>query len=211
MIKNLLFDLGGVIMDIRRENCVKAFEALGMSDANDLLGEYSQAGVFAGIENGQLTVGEFHDEIRRIIGHPELTDEEIDGAFQKFLIGIPTHRLEELDRLHRQFSIYMLSNTNPIMWAGEIDRNFRRQGHDGHYYFDGIVRSYMAGAMKPDPKIFRAVISHLGIKPEETLFLDDSQRNLDAAAEFGFRTLLVKPGSEFYELLKQYPGLDIKE
>ena len=51
----------------------------------------------------------------------------------------------------------------------------------------------------------------LGIKPEETLFLDDSQRNLDAAAEFGFRTLLVKPGSEFYELLKQYPGLDIKE
>ena len=211
MIKNLLFDLGGVIMDIRRENCVRAFEALGMSDADSLLGEYSQAGVFAGIENGQLTISEFHDEIRRIIGRRELTDEEIDSAFQKFLIGIPRHRLEELERLHRRYRIYMLSNTNPIMWAGEISRNFRQAGHDVGYYFDGIVRSYVAGAMKPDPEIFRAVIRDFAIDPAQTLFLDDSQRNLDAAAEFGFQTLLVSPGCEFYALLKEYPGLDLTE
>ncbi len=211
MIKNLLFDLGGVIMDIRRENCVRAFEALGMGDADGLLGEYSQAGVFAGIENGELTVDQFHDEIRRIIGRQELTDGEIDAAFQKFLIGIPAHRLEELDRLHRHFRIYMLSNTNPIMWAGEINRNFRQDGHDVDYYFDGIVRSYEAGAMKPDERIFREVIGRFGIDPAETLFLDDSQRNLDAAARLGFQTLLVSPGSEFYALLKEYPGLDIKD
>lgn len=210
MIKNLLFDLGGVIMDIRRENCVKAFEALGMTDANSLLGEYSQAGVFAGIENGSLTISGFHDEIRRMIARPDLSDAEIDEAFQKFLIGIPVRRLEELEKLRRHFGIYMLSNTNPIMWAGDISRNFRQAGHDVGYYFDGIVRSYTVGAMKPDEEIFRAVIRDLKIEPEETLFLDDSQRNLDAAASLGFKTLLVAPGQEFYDLLKEYPGMNIK-
>ena len=186
MIKNLLFDLGGVIMEIRRENCVKAFEALGLEQADSLLGEYSQAGVFAGIENGSLSPEQFHDEIRRLIGTP-VTDDQIDTAFQKFLIGIPDHRLDELEKLHERFNIYMLSNTNPIMWAGEISRNFRKRGHDVDLYFDGIVRSYKAG-----------------IDPMETLFLDDSQRNLDAAARMGFHTLLVAPGNEFGKLLDQY-------
>ncbi len=201
MITNLLFDLGGVIMDIRRENCVKAFEAIGMLNAGSLLGEYEQAGVFAGIENGSLTPAQFHDEIRRIIGRP-VTDREIDDAFQRFLIGIPAHRLDELQALHGKFNIYLLSNTNPIMWEGEISRNFRQCGHDVGFYFDGILRSYEAGVMKPDPEIFRMVTQRFGIRPGETLFLDDSQSNLDAAAALGFHTLLVPPGAEFANRLK---------
>ena len=174
-----------------------------MTDADTLLGEYSQSGVFAGIEDGSFSPAEFHDEIRRIIGR-QVSDEEIDTAFQKFLIGIPLRRLEALDELHRQFNIYLLSNTNPIMWAGEISRNFRQAGKDVDYYFDGICRSYEVGVMKPDSRIFQWVIDRFGIKPEETLFLDDSQRNLEAAARLGFRTLLVDPGSEFAELLGNY-------
>lgn len=201
-IKNLLFDLGGVIMDIRRENCVEAFKQLGMADADDYLGEYSQAGVFAGIENGSLTPGQFHDEIRRIIGRT-VSDFDINRAFCRFLIGIPMHRLAELEQLHKQFGIYMLSNTNPIMWQSAISDNFRKAGHDVNFYFDGIVRSYKVGAMKPDPKIFQAVIDLLGIDPAETLFMDDSQKNLDAAAMFGFKTLLVAPGEEFFDLMKR--------
>lgn len=203
MIKNLLFDLGGVIMDIRRRNCVEAFEKLGMTDADTLLGEYSQAGVFAGIEDGSLSPAEFYDEIRRIIGR-RVSDLEIDTAFQKFLIGIPPRRLEALEELHRRFNIYLLSNTNPIMWVGEISRNFRQAGKDVDYYFDGICRSYEVGAMKPDSRIFRWVIDRFGLLPEQTLFLDDSQSNLDAAAAFGFNTLLVAPGCEFAELLSNY-------
>lgn len=187
-------------MDIRRRNCVEAFEKLGMVDADSLLGEYSQAGVFAGIENGSLTPDEFHRQIREIIGRG-VTDRQIDEAFQEFLLGIPEHRLYELEELHKKYKIYMLSNTNPIMWAGEISRNFRKHGHDVDYYFDGIVRSYEAKAMKPDPAIFQFVIDRLGIDPTETLFFDDSQSNLDAAAEFGFKTALVKPGEEFAELM----------
>lgn len=207
MIKNLLFDLGGVIMDIRRENAVEALEGLGMTDADKFLGEYSQQGPFEGLENGSLTVDEFHQAIRNIVGNPALKGEDIDKAFGKFLLGIPPQRLGELELLHEHYNIYMLSNTNPIMWADGIDKAFRQQGRDVNYYFDGIVRSYVAGVMKPAPGIFEYAIEKLGIKPEETLFLDDSQRNLDAAAKFGFHTLLVPAGAEFYELLRTYPHI----
>lgn len=201
MIKNLLFDLGGVIMEIRRKNCVKAFEALGMAEADTLLGEYSQSGVFAGLEDGSLSVERFHDEIRRIIGR-SVSDDQIDTAFQRFLVGIPEHRLEALEELHKRFSLYLVSNTNPIMWNDEIRRNFCKQGKDAGYYFDGVVLSYETGAMKPDRRIFDCVVERFGIKPDETLFFDDSRSNLEAAAAMGFHTLLVSPGSEFMELFK---------
>ena len=209
MIKNLLFDLGGVVMDIRRENCVEAFRKLGMADPDRYLGDYSQSGPFAGIENGSLSVEQFHDAIRSIMGRPDLPAELIDHAFEQFLIGIPRRRLEALRSLHSRFHLYVLSNTNPIMWNGFISKEFTQEGHDVNHYFDGIVRSYKAGCMKPDPRIFTFTAAHLGIKPEETLFLDDSQRNLDAAATLGYHILLVPPGSEFIDLLKQYPGLDL--
>lgn len=208
MIRNLLFDLGGVIMDIRRQNCVDAFVKLGMNDAGSYLGEYAQAGPFEGIENGSFTPAMFHDAVRSIIGRA-VGDDEIDRAFGCFLTGIPCHRLEELEILHKQFPIYMISNTNPIMWHDGIARNFAQCGHDVDYYFDGVVLSYEVGAMKPDDAIFREVIARFGIDPSETLFFDDSQVNLDAAARFGFHTLLVAPGTEFYELMSQYPGVEL--
>lgn len=199
-IKNLLFDLGGVIMDIKRENCVKAFEALGMADANDLLGEYAQKGVFLALEEGSITAAEFRAEIKRRI-NGDVSDDEIDRAFCKFLLGIPPHRLEELDELRKRYKVYLLSNTNPIMIESDIKRYFRVCGKEMGDYFDGMVLSYKAKAIKPDTRIFKYAIEHLGIKPEETIFLDDSQKNLDAAAELGFGTVLVKPGDEFMDLI----------
>jgi HAD hydrolase, family IA, variant 3 len=201
MIKNLLFDLGGVIMDIRRENCVKAFRELGMKNPDEFLGEYVQQGPFEKIENGQWDEAQFHQGIRDIIGE-NVTDAQIDEAFQKFLIGIPLYRLKALDRLHAQYNVYLLSNTNPIMWNGKIAEEFAKDGHDVDYYFDGKVCSFEAGCMKPDEKIFRIVESRFGIKPSETVFFDDSQRNLDAAASLGFHTILVAPGTEYLTLLE---------
>lgn len=208
MIRNLLFDLGGVIMDIRRQNCVEAFRRLGMDDPDRYLGEYCQAGPFEGIENGSYTPAQFHSAIRLLIGK-EVSDEQIDAAFGEFLVGIPVERLRCLECLRRSFGVYLLSNTNPIMWANGIDRNFRRDGHDADYYFDGIVKSYEAGCMKPDRRIFDLVVSRFGIIPRETLFLDDSQANLDAASALGFHTLLVPPGKEFYKLIEEYPGITL--
>ena len=201
MIKNLLFDLGGVIMDIRRLNCVASFERLGMKNADSFLGEYSQKGPFLQLEEGAISEEEFRTAVRALIDG-EVSDEQIDSAFCDFLVGIPKYRLEQLRQLKKSYNIYMLSNTNSIMWRSRIAEDFRQEGLEREDYFDGIVTSFEARSIKPDAKIFHTVVEKLGINPDETLFLDDSQKNLDAAAQLGFHTLLVTPGSEFFELLK---------
>ncbi|MCM1518982.1 MAG: HAD family phosphatase [Pseudoflavonifractor sp.] len=202
MIKNLLFDLGGVIMDIKRSRCVEAFERLGLSQAGDLLDEYTQKGIFLEVEDGTLDADEFRQRIKAMIPH-EVTDKEVDDAFCQFLVGIPRHRLAELRRLRGRYRIYLLSNTNPIMWHSRIAEEFSQEGESIDSYFDGMVTSFEAKAVKPDRRIFDEVVRKFGIKPTETLFLDDSQRNLDAAAALGFKTALVAPGTEFIDLIPE--------
>lgn len=202
MVKNLLFDLGGVIMDIRRENCIESLKRLGMEDPGMFLGEYVQAGPFGDLESGKITPAEFRDELRKWL--PEgVTDGQIDSAFEDFLIGIPLHRLHELEELRKRYKIYLLSNTNPIMWNDRIAKEFEKDGKTIGDYFDGMVTSFESKCMKPDAKIFEDVVEKCGIKPEETIFLDDSATNTEAASRLGFQTITVTPGSEFAELLSE--------
>lgn len=206
MIKNLLFDLGGVIMDIKKDNCVEAFRRLGLPDTSSFFGDYGQHGPFAKIEEGAITVDEFHACVKALIP-ATVTDAEIDAAFMRFLTGIPVERLRELRSLRAAgYGIYLLSNTNPIMWHGKIAEEFRKEGQRIGDYFDGIVTSFEAKALKPKPKIFEYAMSHLGIAPAETLFLDDSQANLDGAAALGFQTALVPEGVEFADVLSKRLG-----
>lgn len=199
-IKNLIFDLGGVIIDIRRANCVKALIELGMADADEFLGDYIQKGPFLQLEDGSITAGQFRDEIRRHISHP-VTDSQIDEALGKFLIGIPIERLRMLEELHRRFNLYILSNTNPIMWDQGIKQFFEQDGHNREFYFDGEVASFKAGCVKPDPQIFRYAIDHLGIDPAESVFFDDSTNNTEAAAKLGFNTVHVSPDRNIIDLV----------
>lgn len=202
MIQNLLFDLGGVIMDIRKENCVEAFRQLGLKDAESYFGEFSQQGPFAAIESGSIDVEGFHAALRPLL--PEgVTDQQIDHAFCQFLVGIPEHRLRELRELRRRFKVFLLSNTNPIMWNSRIAEEFTKEGRQREDYFDGMITSFDAKAMKPDARIFKYTVETLGIDPEETLFLDDSQTNLTAAAKEGFSTALVRPGDEFSHIISK--------
>lgn len=203
-IKNLLFDLGGVIMDIKRERCVEALTRLGVENADEMLGLYVQSGDFLRLENGSLSASEFRDSLRRQIKDGrEVSDEEIDNALNAFLLGIPAHRLAALRQLRKGYKIYLLSNTNPIMFYSEIDRQFRQEGLTIGDYFDGQVVSFLAHSNKPDRAIFEYAIGHLGINPRETLFIDDSQHNLDAAAALGFATVLVPPRQEFEDILSR--------
>lgn len=200
-VRNLLFDLGGVIMNLRRENCVEALEKLGLKDADEMLGLYCQSGPFMQLEEGKITPAEFRAEIRRCIGRA-VSDADLDDAFNRFLLGIPVERLRALESLRKQYKIYMLSNTNAIMFDSKIKTDFQIDGKNREDYFDGMCLSYEEGCAKPDPQIFHNVLDKFGIKAGETLFFDDSQANLEAAARLGFRTWLVKPGTEFMEAFK---------
>lgn len=198
---NYLFDLGGVIVDIRRENCVEAFRRLGFDDISDYLGDYGQKGVFLSLEEGKTTPEEFRAAVRRHIPG-DVTDARIDEAFNAFIIGIPRHRLEALKRLRAEgHRLYVISNTNPIMWESSLKDAFAQEGGDVNSYFDGVVTSFDAGVCKPDPAIFRLCCVRFGIKPEETVFFDDSSANCEEATKLGFRAVHVSPGSEFADLI----------
>lgn len=200
MIKNVLFDLGGVVMDIKRMNCVAAFKRLGMADPEEFLGDYAQKGPFMLIEEGLIGPDEFRTEIRRLLPSP-VSDAQIDSAFEEFLIGIPRHRLEAIRELKKRYHTFVLSNTNPIMWNGKIASEFAKEGGSIEDYFDGTVTSFEAKSMKPAVGIFDYAVSKLGINPAETLFLDDSASNLETAARLGFHTALVPRGTDMTQIL----------
>lgn len=188
MIKNLLFDLGGVIIDIDRNRCVEALEKLGVADADSLLCKYVQSGIFADLESGNISASEFRDALRRHAGNTALTDSDIDTAFQKFLIGLPERRLEELRELRKKFGVYLLSNTNPIMWNDSIARLFRSEGKEREDYFDGMVTSFEARVMKPDAAIFRYTVEKLGTPRRDSLhrrLAGQSRRRLGARFPYG--------------------------
>ena len=119
-------------------------------------------------------------------------------------MGIPVERLRALRQLRRRYGVYLLSNTNPIMMEGFIAEQFRQEeGMEMKDYFDGVVASYVAKCYKPDREIFDYACEKYGIKPEETLFFDDSQANVDAALALGFYAEVVTPGTEFTDILSR--------
>lgn len=191
-------------MDLNRDRCVRAFEKLGMKDADDFLGVYGQKGAFLALESGQIDADEFHRQVRPMIDRPDVSDEEIDEAFNQFLVGIPVYRLAALRELRKDYRVYLLSNTNPIMVNGRIAEEFRNEGREMADYFDGIFTSYEAGCCKPGKEIFDYSEREGGIKPSETLFFDDSQANVDAARSYGFNAVVVRPGDEFAALLEEF-------
>lgn len=198
-IDNLLFDLGGVILNIDRMQCVEALKKIGMPHPEELLGDYGQKGPFLALERGEITPAEFRTQLRRYFDRP-VTDEAIDEAFCRFLTGIPVERLHAIEQLRaRGFHTYLLSNTNALMWNRYILPEFTKDGHDINHYFDGIITSFEVKAYKPEAAIFRAAIDRLGIDPKATLFYDDSQANLDGAAQLGFNTALVTDENGFMD------------
>ncbi len=197
----LLFDLGGVIVDIRREDCVEAFGKLGFADIADYLGDYGQKGPFLLVEEGKISVEEFRAEMRSHIPHA-VSDAQIDEAFNAFITRIPRHRLETLRRLRAEGrKLYVISNTNPVMWHGRIAEEFAQEGLTVYDYFDGVVTSFETGCCKPERAIFDRVVNECGIDPSRTVFFDDSEANCRKGEELGFKVVHVRPGTEFADFI----------
>ena len=191
-IRNLLFDLGGVIINLDRQRCVDALTALGDEKADEMLGLSVQRGTLMYLEEGKISPSDFFKRMRQKIGKA-VSDEEIVHALNELLIGIPLDRLTLLRKLRQRFNVMMLSNKNPIMFDTKIAECFAQEGLSITDYFDDVYLSYRLKSCKPDIAIFKKVIELSRIVPQETLFFDDSQKNLDAAASLGFKTFLVTP------------------
>ena len=191
-ITNLLFDFGGVLVDLDRERSLRAFETLGF-DARPFLGDFGQQGIFSRLESGRATVAELCDTVRQMAGQPDMKDTDIVQAFEQFLVGIPSERLDCLLRLKQRYHIFLLSNTNPIHWRMAREELFRYKGLGVIDFFEKAFLSFQIGIEKPAPGIFRAV-ADAGLDPAATLFLDDSETNCEAARREGFHAHVAPQG-----------------
>lgn len=192
-LKNIIFDLGGVIIDLDRRKAVDALDRIGLKDASSLLGEYEQKGPFLMLETGEISSSEVFDIL---LPHckPGTTCTDIRDAFEEFLLDIPVERLRTLEKLRQKgYKLFVLSNTNPIMFNHWIDNAFRNDGKCMKDYFDGVVTSFQERMCKPDPQIFKNLIQRYNLDPNKTLMLDDSEANVKAAENVGLNAFRIEP------------------
>lgn len=202
MIKNILFDMGGVIIPISHERAVSRFREIGLLDADKRLDSYTQQGIFGALEEGKITDEEFRCELSHLVG-VELTWEQCQYAWLGYMLEVPRRNLETLQRLRNEgYRVILLSNTNPFIIHWTMSNEFDGQGYGIDYYLDAAYMSFRCGSMKPSEAFFRHVLQTEGILPEETLFLDDGIRNIEAAGRFGIHTFLVANGSDWTESIR---------
>lgn len=204
-VKNLIFDLGGVVIDLARENAVAALSALGIEGVDDLLGLYRQKEPFLSLETGGISEAEFYDEIRKMC-KKDVSDMDIQNAFNAFLVKLPVERLAALRRLREEgYKVFGLSNTNPVMFNSWIRDAFMQEGLKVNDYFDGLVLSFEEGFCKPEPELFATVLNRYGLDPQETVMLDDSKKNCEAAESLGMRSACVgkEPDSDIFARIEE--------
>ena len=186
-IKNVVFDLGGVVCDLEMARVVEAFREIGMPKMAALMDPCYPAEVNERMESGQLSWEEACDEMRRIDNRPEVTNGEIEWVYREFLARVDRKKLEVIDRLRSQgLRTYVLSNTNPSAINIVRDRVREASGRELESYFDALYLSFELKILKPAPAIFEKMISLSGMNPSETLFIDDGSRNADTAHSLGF-------------------------
>lgn len=201
-IKNLLFDFGGVIVGLDKGAAVRRFKEIGAHNIEDYLNEFRQTGIFLELEEGKLSLDEFHTQFREMFGQ-NISNEDIDSGWMAFLTYIPEYKLELLDELRTKYNVYLLSNTNPVISGWARSPQFSPSGRIIDSYFNKCYMSFEIGCAKPEAGIYEYVIKDSGIDPTETIFFDDGQKNLDAAAEFGFKTRLTNQDEDLRKIFRK--------
>ena len=199
-ISTLIFDLGGVIVDLDLAKCIQNFKELGLENIEQYLSNFGQKDFFMQFEKGQIGIPAFRNEIRKLAGI-ELTDAQIDEAWCSFLTQIPFEKLHLLSELKKKYRLLLLSNTNPLHIETAVAAEFSKTGKTMQDFFDKCYLSYEMGMVKPDVEIFEALLTDAQVKAEECLFLDDGKKNIDTAAALGIQTYWVKPNENLNFLL----------
>ena len=203
-IKNIIFDWGGVLIDLDFERCLQAFKELGIEDLKYLLTGANECNLFKQYELGNCTTEEFREGVRQL-AHRQLTDDEIDTVWNSMLKSVPQEKLQLLAELRHNYNIYLLSNTNELHWEHASSKVFRYEGLERDDFFKKIFLSNKMHLGKPDPKIFQVALTEAGLEAEETLFIDDSLPNCEAAASVGLHTSLYVPGTDLRSVFPSSP------
>ncbi len=195
-IKNLIIDLGGVLVDLDYNRCTENFKKLGIDALTETISFSQPEGTFRLFEKGLISAAEFRDELRKYTPR-ELTDDQIDYAWNSLLVGIPTYKLDLLLSLRQHYVVYLLSNTNSIHWEWTCNNFFKYKAFRAKDYFEKSYLSFELNAIKPEKEIFRIVLEDTGILPAETLFIDDLPENCATAQALGISTYTPAAGEEW--------------
>jgi len=191
-IKNIIFDYGNVIFALDFNKSRQAWTDLGITDPDAFYSHQTQDKIFTDLDQGLVGEGEFRDYIRGIIKNPQLTDEQIDAAWNALLIGVAPGNHELLLSLKPRYRTFLLSNTNSIHYnhfTGYLEKEYGMAGN--HTLFEKVYYSHKMGKRKPNADIFQQVLDENNLNPAETLFIDDSQPNISAAQQLGLHTYLL--------------------
>jgi putative hydrolase of the HAD superfamily len=197
MIKNIIFDMGGVLVDVHRQRAIAAFKAIGVPDADDLIDSYHHKGIFLDIESGAIDTDTFRKRLSEHVGK-DLPQRDIEQAWRSIVSDPPMYKLDYLTELRTTHTLFLLSNNNPILmdsWA--FTNNFSADGHPITHYFDKLYLSYQMKCTKPDALIFEKMILDSGISPSASLFIDDGIHNIKTAAKLGFQTYHAENGTDW--------------
>ena len=207
-IKNIAFDLGGVVIALSYEQAVRRFEEIGLKDARQHLDAFHQRGIFGDLERGIITTEEFRIELGKLIGR-EVTYDECLYAWHGYVEYVPQKNLQMLLKLRQLgYKVCLLSNTNPFMMQWAMSNEFDGNGHSLDYYFDNLYLSYKYKYMKPSPEIFKIMLEGQQSSAEETLFIDDGQKNVEAAKKLGMKTLFPENNEDWTMPLAKLLGIE---
>ncbi len=205
MIKNIIFDLGDVIINIDLPRTTQAFAKLANISFEDSAKILKDSELFKKVETGILNEEGFRNFVREIFNHTEWTDQEIDTAWNTLLLDIPVERIDLIKRLKSKYRLFLLSNTSAIhVKATNLILEQTTGVKSLNDLLEHLFLSYEMGVMKPDHAIFEMVLQQANLKPEETLFLDDNADNVKASIEMGIQTIHVQKPTSIVEYLKTY-------
>jgi HAD superfamily hydrolase (TIGR01509 family) len=187
---NILFDLGGVILDINIQATLKLFYEMGFPSEMLQFPNSMNTDIYFKYQTGKLDTGQFRDEIRKASG-VDMTNQALDDAWNAMIVRFPKERVELLKVLSKRYNLYMLSNTSALHVRVFEKMFLDLAGESMHKIFKKIYYSHEIGWHKPDKEAWEYVIKDSGIKPEETLFLDDDIHNIKASQELGFQAIHI--------------------
>ena len=194
-IKNLIFDLGGVILDLSVDTTLRSFANLSGIEEGTVKRLFVSTPEFEFYEKGELSDEDFRKFVKGLY-KIDAPDESLDACWNAMLLGFPWKKLELLETLKRKYNVYLLSNTNNIHLQYINNILLPRVNHHTSldHFFHRAYYSHRMKKRKPDAEIFEQVLEEDKLLPSETLFLDDNQANVEGASKLGIKIVhVVKP------------------
>ena len=198
---NIIFDLGGVLINIDYLKTKFEFEKLGIRNFDELFTQFNQDRIFDHFEKGEISPEDFHQSLVKKAGI-KISITDFNHAWNAMLLNFPEERMNLLEKLKRSHRLFLLSNTNAlhipafkksIMQEGLYDRFIAV--FEKHYYSSEV------GMRKPNAEIFDLVVNENNLVKEKTLFIDDSPQHVEGAKRAGLDALYLKPGIDITETL----------